>query len=333
MNRQAFKELLRRYLDNTCTLDERRLVDYWFESYQLNQEESETNWNELENSLWDKIQDKIEQNEPDTYKMSIWRRPIFKYGIAAGIILLIGFYAFFMQNEKSNAQYFSEIPSETITKENNTQKPISVVLEDGSRVELAPNASVVYPSKFSSKLREVRLIGEAFFDIKSNPDKPFLVITDKVVTKVLGTSFYVKAKENSKVEVEVKTGKVTVFERNAKDLSNNGVILFPNHKVTYYSEGKHFVTGISEKPAVIKPEVKEIDFTLKNIPLSEVIIRLEKMYGIEILLENESLEKCTITGDLNAMEMFTQLDVLTQILGADYQIKGTTILISGNGCQ
>jgi transmembrane sensor len=207
------------------------------------------------------------------------------------------------------------------------------VLEDGSRVELAPNASVVYPSKFSSKLREVRLIGEAFFDIKSNPDKPFLVITDKVVTKVLGTSFYVKAKETSKVEVEVKTGKVTVFERNAKDLSNNGVILFPNHKVTYYSEGKHFVTGISEKPAVIKPEVKEIDFTLKNIPLSEVIIRLEKMYGIEILLENESLEKCTITGDLNAMEMFTQLDVLTQILGADYQIKGTTILISGNGCQ
>lgn len=332
MNRQAFKQLLQRYLDNTCTPDERRMVDFWFESYQLNQQETETNWNELEDDLWNKIQGKIDFEE-ETKVIPLWKKPIFRYGIAASITLLLSFGLLYFSNKNSDNQYFTEEISSIIHEENNSNSTKTITLSDGSTVTLSPNASLAYPATFSTKLREVKLIGEAFFDIMPNPNKPFLVITDEVITKVLGTSFYVKAKQASKVEVEVKTGKVTVFERKAKDLQNNGVILLPNHKVTYYSEGKHFVTGIIEKPEVIKTEIEKVDFNLMNLPLKDVIMKFEKAYGIEILLEKENLGNCTITGDLNAMEMFTQLDVITHTLGANYQIKGTTILISGSGCQ
>jgi transmembrane sensor len=333
MNREAFRALLQRYLDNTCLPQERQIVDYWFESYQLDQTQTSTNWNELEERLWNKIQEKIDFENPKTSVVRLWQKPFFRYGMVASLLVLVGvvYGLFFMQN--SDNQYFSEIPAKIIKEENSSKMNKIIRLTDGSRVILSPNAKLVFPAVFGAKTREVKLIGEAFFEIKSDPKKPFLVITNEVITKVLGTSFYVKAQQSSKVEVEVRTGKVTVFERKAKDLPNNGVILLPNHKVTYYAEGKHFVTGIISEPKVIKPFVEKTDFLLKNVPLKDVITKLETVYGIEILLENENLGNCTITGDLSEMEMFTQLDIISHTLGATYQIKGTNILILGNGCQ
>jgi hypothetical protein len=99
----------------------------------------------------------------------------------------------------------------------------------------------------------VYLEGEALFTVSKNPNRPFFVYNNQIVTQVLGTSFTVQNK-NGKIEVAVKTGRVAVYENgeqinlNEVEQKSNGVIITPNQKVTYYQQERHFVTSIVDQP-------------------------------------------------------------------------------------
>ena len=162
-----------------------------------------------------------------------------------------------------------------------------------------------------------------------------MIYTGKVTTKVLGTSFRIKAfPEMQQFEVSVVSGKVTVYEKDEANKKDNGVILTPNLKVTFFDKEEHFITGIVESPELLPTiEKSSLSFNFQNVPLNKVLKTLEKAYGIEMVLENESLGKCTLNGDLEEMPLYTKLDIITRSLNASYQIKGTSILVSGVGCE
>src|SRR5690606_37685879 len=80
--------------------------------------------------------------------------------------------------------------------------------------------------------REVKLTGEAFFEIKKDESRPFLVYAQGIVTKVLGTSFNIRARQgDEKIIVDVKTGKVAVFRE--KNSNEEPYLLTPNQQVVY----------------------------------------------------------------------------------------------------
>lgn len=283
----------------------------------------------VQDTIWQHITDKIAtDNVKPLWLSKYWRN------IAASIagLLLVSFLAYF----------FNQSPS-LITHQGEEK---TIQLPDGSVVMLSASAQLSYTKEFGKNAtREVWLSGgEAFFKVAKNPEKPFLVYCGEVVTKVLGTSFNIKPATSTKsVEVEVFTGKVSVFNKKlaqktattSRNLSD-GVILLPNQKVTYFVEDEHFVTGLSEKPSVIKSEevpAEVINFTFSETPLKTVLATLERAYGIEIMVENEKLNKCPLTADLNDLPLFTQLDLISQSLGATYTVKGTSILVSGKGCN
>ena len=114
-----------------------------------------------------------------------------------------------------------------------TQK---VTLQDGSIVTLEPGSEVRYTQKFMNH-REIFLSGDAFFEVTKDPNHPFFVYANEITTKVLGTSFRVKAKQGEKeIVVAVKTGKVSVFAKSIDDVLNkNGqeITLTPNQQVIY----------------------------------------------------------------------------------------------------
>lgn len=338
MNKQAFRILLQRYLDGTTTAQEKQMVDFWFESLELEQvkDAKETDWEGLENRLWDKIYAETDDLNLKPQKLtkviSLWQRRYVKIAVVASMVLLLAFGSYFYY-QITNHQDFTLMAGDMMTEENTSRQVKEIRLEDGSLVRLSPMAKLVYPKHFLAEKREVMLVGNAFFEVAHDADKPFFVIANQVITKVLGTSFYIKAAKNSKIEIEVKTGKVSVSEQKPSNVKNNGVILTPNQKVIYYTENKHFVTGLVEKPEVLSAEKEVINFDFKNEELQKVIEKLQNSYGIEIILENEHLGKCNLTGDLSKMSMFEQLDVISQTLGATYQIKGTTILLLGKGCE
>ena len=329
------QEIAERFLQNKCTDEENLAVENWYFSFEKNNDGiSQMLDNEqfaLENEIYLKIKRKIQPFEEISRPSQTWK--YYLSGIAALLLVTLGVWFYTVQNNK-NQIVVNVLNSEWAKYDNPSSKDFKVVLPDGSIVLLKPKTQLAY-NQADTKLREVNLVGEAFFDVKKDASRPFMIYTGKVTTKVLGTSFRIKAfPEMKKFEVSVASGKVTVYEKDEPNKKDNGVILTPNLKVTFFDKEEHFITGIVEKPEVLPTIKKEsLSFNFQNVSLNEVLKTLEKAYGIEMVLENESLGKCTLNGDLEDMPLYTKLDIITRSLNANYQIKGTSILVSGIGCQ
>ena len=145
----------------------------------------------------------------------------------------------------------------------------------------------------------------------------------KLVTRVLGTSFWVKkGGEEHQMQVEVVCGKVSVFENESigaeepasqtKHQFNKGVILTPNQRVTYFEESGHLMTSLVDKPVLLTAHVELPPAIYKNMALPEIFQRLEDAYGVDIVVSGEAVNECTFTGDLTNMSLFDQLDLICQ---------------------
>ena len=326
------QEIVERFLQNTSTDEENRAVENWYLSFEKNSDGIGLMPNdarfELENEIYLKIKRRIQPFETIARPSQTWK--YYLSGIAALLLFTLG--VWFYDSQNTNNQTTSN--SEWIKYDNPSSKEFKVVLPDGSVVLLEPKTLLSYNQE-DTKLREVKLVGEAFFDVKKDASRPFMIYTGKVTTKVLGTSFRIKAfPEMQQFEVSVVSGKVTVYEKDEANKKDNGVILTPNLKVTFFDKEEHFITGIVESPELLPTiEKSSLSFNFQNVPLNKVLKTLEKAYGIEMVLENESLGKCTLNGDLEEMPLYTKLDIITRSLNASYQIKGTSILVSGVGCE
>ena len=211
-----------------------------------------------------------------------------------------------------------------------------VLLKDGSLVILKPKSSIIYSKDFNIKKREVFLIGQAFFKVKRNVTKPFVVHSGDLNTEVLGTSFWVKSNaRNNQIEVSVTSGKVSVYSNKVSDNNNlNGVILTRNQKVVFDIVSKTINPTIVDNPLpILTPDFSKGQLIFQATPLQSVLSTMSKHYGVEIILTNPKSNDCQITADLNGLPMFTQLDLICKSIAATYEKRGTVIFITGDGCN
>jgi len=139
----------------------------------------------------------------------------------------------------------------------------------------------------------------------------------------------------------VVSGKVSVaqMDKTPADKKSNvkgGVILTANQRVKYTTVNNAFETGLVDNPAPLKDKQPATDddvFIFNDVPVTAVIERLAKTYGIEIILENEMLSHCLFQGNISNQSLYMQLDLLCSSINATYEIRGTRILISGKGCS
>lgn len=342
MNRQSFAILLNKYLNGNCTSEEQKIVEQW---YDLLDEIPDSAWNiqDLEEKLWQKIKvQTIGENEAVEEKQTLkfWKKNNFIVGIAASVLLLLGIFAWnYLQKGglTTNISMEQSTPKGMLEIQNLSNQAKKITLEDGSQVTLQPKSKLSYPEHFNTDKREVYLTGEGFFEVQKNPQKPFFVYTGNITTKVLGTSFYVKSIDGvKKVEVEVVSGRVSVYEKEDETKKQtNGVILLPNHKVTFFSESNLFVTNIVANPIIQTSKIQDtkVFFEFDDTPVSEVLKKLREAYGLEIIVENEIMNNCILTADITKQPLYTKLDIICAAVGATYEVKGTTILINGKGCE
>jgi transmembrane sensor len=224
----------------------------------------------------------------------------------------------------------------------NTEKSARLLtVADGSTILLQPGSKVSYPAEFSGDSREVYLSGEAFFDIVKNPRKPFLVYANQLVTRVLGTSFTVKAlPDDDQIQVIVKTGRVAVYTNSRGEGKKEGdtsgltdeVVLKPNQKLVYLARENLFSRGLVEAPQlVVAPEARPA-FSFKGTPIQQVFEELEKAYGIEIIFDRETMKDCYLTASFTDEPLFEKLDLITRTISAGYQQVDGQIVISSDGC-
>jgi transmembrane sensor len=276
------------------------------------------------------------------------RKQIRRWSAAAAVIGLLIMSGYFFSGVRRHAG--PSLPTarqsgdKLLQKGNLSNRPVKFQMEDGSTIILSPAAVIHYPAHFSAAGREVYLEGDAFFDIAKDPERPFFVYNKHVVTHVLGTSFYIRTDQvRRQLEISVISGKVQVYEDKNRNMSadgkkSNGLILVPNHKVIYREEDRQFTEALVSEPmplaatATDQP-VRPEKFIFEEAPLRQVLSSLEKAYGIEIIVERESLYNCLFTGDISQQSLYPKLDLICQSVKASYEIAGTKILIKGKGCN
>jgi transmembrane sensor len=342
MSRISFAALLLKYQTGNATPAEQQVVEQW---YALLGEEpralSPQEWINLESRLWRKIGQDSELEMPLPVQNSFARKLYTWLAIAASVMLVLGTGYYFTQNVNSTGEItgVSELQLKLI--ENTEGKVMAVALEDGSKVFLNPGAELRFPEHFSPHKREVSLNGEAFFEVSENSNSPFFVNAGQITTKVLGTSFRVKApRSGEKVEVSVRTGKVSVYESAKEESSQSskngsGVILNPNHQVTFLKRDKLFLTKLVENPVALPKRDQQVQYSFdyNDVPLSKVLSEIEDTYSIDLEVERKSLGDCPLTANISKKGLYQQLDLICAVIQGTYEVKATTILISGKGCE
>lgn len=332
MNQYDFEQVLQKYISGEQTPEEERYIQEYLESNPMN--DAPVLEDEKE-QIGKRIQRKLYENTIST-PLQVRLKPSYST-IAASVLLIIGCW-YFLSGPESVAHLFEENLITTpgvIEVKNTSDKPQQIPLEDGSVVILKKNSSLSFPEHFGAKNRLVYLHGEAFFKIKRNPDKPFIVSTGNLVTQVLGTSFTIKSYDDARsIEVRVASGRVSVYEKSEKSARNsNGVILTPNQRIVFDKRSRKMELSIVEQPAVIlKRSLAEMPFVFSEAPFKDALSVLEKAYGIDIVIESNIPDTCLFNGDLTDLAMFEQLDLICKSVNATYERRGTTVFVQGAGC-
>ena len=146
MDHTAFHALLNKYLEGKCSVEEDRLIQQWYELLDDDRPYSffhPSDWDELENKLWEKIQlQKIVSPPPEVIREK--KIPLFKilkWTAAASVILLLGVISVYSLT--SGKSYFAkEMKKDWVIDTNNSDKPKIIILEDGSSVSLKPGGRI-----------------------------------------------------------------------------------------------------------------------------------------------------------------------------------------------
>lgn len=346
MNRQALRRILDRYATGQSSADERATIEQWYaliDEADGQEPKSAADWRRIETRIWNQIQTNKEGGSlRPLYPNRFWNRPALRFGLAASIAFLLGILGWWVVQQSGQQTTTTATtdgsPTGLTERVNQTKLAQRLRLTDGSTVTLQPGSRVRYPARFRADKREVYLTGMAFFEVVKNPKQPFFVYANELTTKVLGTSFWVRALPgDAQVQVVVRTGRVSVFSR-AVDANPepaqgskraNGLILTPNQQVVFNRQETTFSKSLIAEPLVLKP----YNFTFRNAPVSEVLRAIGQTYGIAIIYDEALLLRCPLTATLTQETLYGKLDLICRAIGADYQIIDGQIVVSTTGCD
>lgn len=275
-------------------------------------------------------------------KTSFLDRSWLKIAVAAIVIIGVGLGLAVYLNRAGyqDEGILADVRGTMIEKINNSAYPLKISLSDGSEITLKPHSKLSYPETFAVDRREVFLTGEGFFDITKNPDKPFFVYANELVTKVLGTSFLIRAYEQDKdVTVRVMTGKVSVAPRKANQervvsAQQEGAVLTPNQMAIYTRNNEKLIKTLVDNPVMVAtPDQKQPDFHFNNLPVPEVLRILEKSYGVTIVYDEELLSGCTINAPLANETLYEKLNLICKVIRASYEVIDAQIIVTSKGCK
>ena len=319
-------EILFLYLNNELDAKEQKEVEEWINRNPEQFHEIKIIWKKTElnistneadlQKVWGNVISKIDQSNNTRERKLPIDKAILKY--AAIFILALGLLGI-IANNKINHNELIEYTS-ALNKTN------SFVLPDGSSISLNKASSLEYKKQFLAKNREVNLKGEAFFQVKRNPKKPFIINVNGTRVKVLGTSFNIDAADTSgKVKVSVKSGKVMFYDK--KDTSN----------VVYLTKGDVGIFS-SHYQKIEKAKNKNQNYLawktgillFKNNTLSEVCAILGKQYNTTLILENPVLAAKKLTARYQDKSLQEVLELMKIALDVDYVQKDNEIVLITN---
>lgn len=312
--------LLIRYADGETSAEESAQVEellkndiQWKKEYELltqfNQKITDSiKINSQTDKSWENLKAGLNISLP-AQKKSFW--PAYtKYAAAAVIILFAGLYFLkpFISSDISNG----------ITYQTGINETKKIKLDDGSLVILNENTSLTLDKGYNTNNRNLQLIGQAFFDVKKDPNKPFIAFIHNTKIKVLGTSFEIKAPKKNLINIKLYQGKIKFTT------PQKATILKPGEQLTYTP---------TESKSIIKPldifareawTVSGLDF--KDTPLSEIISKLEQTYSIRFQIP-PAIQNERYTISFDGLDLPSSLKLLEELTDSKITKKDSIYIL------
>lgn len=244
-------------------------------------------------------------------------------GVAVAILCLAfaGFQFFFHSADSANKTYTTVLGEKKL-----------VSLSDGTIVHLNAGSELKTDHEYGVSNRSVYLRGEAFFDVKRDESKPFIVFTHAMQIKALGTSFDVRAYDNEAItETSLISGLVEVL---LKENNNQVVLLHPNHKIAWRHQGANTLISRTDTTSRLVPELKEEQqpekllvtdrgeikeiawkenrLVFENDSFSDIAVLLQRWFDVKIEFEDIDIASYRFTGDFEKEDLKTILTMLKE---------------------
>jgi transmembrane sensor len=301
------------------------------ESYRFREEDNfdtEKKWKEMGkmgndkridvDRAWNSIYSRIEENGLLSKTVRIENR--FKtqtfIRIAAAALIFIGLGATILWLNKTGA--FSE---RVVITANSQERNIEISLPDGSKVYLNRNSELSYNKNPGKSSRNVTLKGEAFFDIKRDPSKPFIIDAGKATIQVLGTSFSVLTNNSvNAVEVFVKTGSVKLSDNSG----TQNLVLEPGFIGTV--DSKSSTRELNANPNYLAWNTDTLVYEGKNLDV--VFTDLKKVFNINVVSDNREILNEAITTTFYNQPQDTIIRVICSTFNFSYRKEGSVYHLS-----
>lgn len=265
--------------------------------------------------LFEKIWDRITGSEK---RKTQWLIPVSSFLKIAASLLLGLIIGSLVLNEKKDTRkywYTAVAPKGSIAQ---------IILPDSSNIYLNAGSTIKYSMNGRSGGRELYLNGEAWFQVERAANKPFIVHTDFYDVVVKGTEFNVRAYTKDR-------DIVTTLEKGTVDITSGAVNI---NKTSRLVPGEQLIYNKSDKSVEIKEVTtkwytswKENKLIFVNMNLGELVVMLERKYGVDIVVTDQRLMKYHYDGTIKNESIIEVLNLLKLTLPIDYKINGQIVEI------
>lgn len=312
--------LLRRFLTGKATNEEKKELDTWYNqpSRPTGPNDGLSLWPKVKVQIWSRLEASMHREVPDK-GLNVWLRPAIAATIALAVGLAIWFWSVRPSSQK--APLYAEYTLKITTAAGEVKKNM---FSDGTTVWLNAASTLSYRSDYGTKTREVLLNGEAYFEVAHDTVHPFIVHTRYSTTRVVGTSFTVRAYPGEVQMIGVATGKVQV----QVDSADNQPIysLIPGDKVSFDPQTAQTVSGHADLSMLMCWKDNALCFD--SLPLTEVSASLQRKYKVPIRIANPVLARRQFRGSFQDVPLQKVLETLSLSMSLTITANGDTIIIS-----
>ncbi|MDR1371031.1 MAG: DUF4974 domain-containing protein [Dysgonamonadaceae bacterium] len=199
-------------------------------------------------------------------------------------------------------------------------KKTSLTLSEGSKVVINSGSKIIYDSNYNLKDRSLKLEGEAFFDVKYDPEKPFIVECKDIKIKVLGTSFDVKAYQvEDHISIVLTSGKIKLTTPKEE------IEMFPNDRIVYNKTTQ--ITILEKINTENYMDWMQDYLRFENESLGVIMKTISQIYNVKIVFEDPGLETQRFTGTIDNTSINSVLDAIKLTSSISYRTEDGVIYL------
>ncbi|MBV6641746.1 MAG: DUF4974 domain-containing protein [Cyclobacteriaceae bacterium] len=330
------EELIFKYLNKQLNQEEWNELQEWVKKDSMNKTilnklqgysmHSDDESAQLKELVWSELKLKTEHHHQGSQPITqvSQNKPDIAFYLKIAAAVLIAASVAFLTYSISEDQLIDESITQIQQIENEAPfgAKVTTKLPDGSMVTLNSGSKLSYPDQFTGSVREVRLTGEAFFEVAHNPEMPFIVRFKEDEVRVLGTSFNVRTYQEEKLScVAVATGKVSFTSATGEQ-----AMLTPHQMATYSEVDQKLVIEKVDDLQAFGWKDKIIYFN--NKPFPEIITEIERWFGVEVEVNGDFEKIGTFSGQFKESTLNQVLKGLSFVYQFRYEVEGNQVILN-----